>query len=97
MCTMSMVYDHYNDKFPTWPTLQPSTLPNGPSLFDLVEMRKLVDEFKQAVAAAQKLDALMKQKDCFDKEKAALDVRVAELEKQLAKLRKIVSPGKRKP
>lgn len=87
MCVMSMVYDHYNSKFPAWPDLNPpATVPaSTPSLWDMVEMRRLVDEFKQAVAAAQKLDALIKQKDCFDKEKAALDARVAVLEKQLAK------------
>jgi len=76
-----MVMDHYSTTFPqqqpTWTvTYEPS---------ETERLRKLIDEFKEAVEAAKKLDVLTNQPDCVDPEKAKLEERVAELERQLAK------------
>jgi hypothetical protein len=94
MCVISNVMDHYNPLFPA-----PTPLPvDGPGVhdfdwtkffqppIDLVELRKLVDEFKEAVAAAKKLDIILKQPDCIDPEKAKLEERVAALEARLAEI-----------
>lgn len=88
MCIMSMVHDHYRDRFPMWPdAIPPHTDPPAgvpftlPPAVDLAELRRLVDEFKAAVEAAGKLDALLKQPDCLDPEKAKTAERVARLER----------------
>ncbi len=92
MCTVSMVYDHYRDQFPNWPqppTSVPGTGGDGSWLKDLMSkptvdlalLRTLINEFKEAVEAAKKLDALMRQPDCTDPEKAKLQERVNKLEK----------------
>lgn len=88
MCIVSNVHDHYNPLFPPmvppvdqvvtpidWSKVFPQPAP------DLSEMRKLIDEFKEAVAAAQKLDTLLKQPDCVDPDKAKLQERVERLER----------------
>src|SRR5579863_882455 len=87
MCVVSNVHDHFNPLFPpivptAAPSFDPTTLqwPIVPAP-DLTEMRKLIYDFKEAVAAAQKLDMLMKQPDCVDPDKAKLQERVARLEK----------------
>lgn len=81
MCVVSNVYDHYR------PQIQPWTLPDTtikyPQPSELDELRKLIREFRQAVAAAKTVDALTGQPDCADPEKAALEERVAKLEKAL--------------
>ncbi len=95
MCTMSMVYDHFSERFPKdWPgigggsglgPIQPVDTPKFtwplPPSVDLAELRKLIDEFKQAIEAARTLDLLMQQKDCVDPTKAALQERVDRMEK----------------
>lgn len=63
----------------------PTTLPAD--LFGtasaIQELRALIAEFKEAVAAARKVDLLTKQPDCEDPEKAKLEERVARIEKAL--------------
>lgn len=89
MCTLSMVHDHYNDQFkPYGPITTTGTgyvyiPPDRP--IDMEKLEKLVNEFKEAVAAATKLDALLKQPDCVDPVKADLQERVAVLERLLLK------------
>ena len=100
MCVVSMVIDHYDDRFKRWfepfPTIQPDTIPIQPikrepvslplKLEGLDELRQLIAEFKEAIAAAKKVDALTKQPDCEDPEKAKLIERVAALEARVAKI-----------
>ncbi len=90
MCTVSMVYDHYRDQFPVYPpTIAPDAGGTGGWIKDLISkptvdlalLRTLINEFKEAVEAAKKLDALMRQPDCTDPEKAKLQERVNKLEK----------------
>jgi hypothetical protein len=120
MCMVSMVYDHYEKRFPWgpgWPyspspgTGIPMPAPANPfapqaqpirdasekakelkRLKDLIkpepspeieELRKLIAEFREAVAAAKKVDELTNQPDCFDPKKATLEERVSELERRL--------------
>lgn len=94
MCVYSMVMDHYQPRFPdlyapVYPK-QPATttITLAPSLdaSAMAELRKLIDEFKQAVEAAKKVDALTGQPDCEDPEKAKLEDRVLELERRLDQL-----------
>lgn len=84
MCVISMVMDYYKPMIPdpglVAPTLN-STLTFTSPYVDLEELRKLIDEFKQAVEAAKKVDILTGQPDCVDPEKAKLEERVARLEK----------------
>jgi hypothetical protein len=95
-----MVYDHYNEPFRRWADpLRPSeTTPGiGPwmpqpimqpavSAEDVAELRKLIREFREALAAAKTVDRLTKQPDCEDPKKATLEDRVAALEKRLAEM-----------
>lgn len=102
MCTLSMVYDHYQYKFPNppvYPYVEPSPapyqlfhLPRMQRMVELyqkekgnaiAELRQLVAEFREAVAAAKTLDRLLKQPDCEDLEKKRLEELVAELERRL--------------
>lgn len=83
MCVMSMVYDHYRDQFPGWPSqggIGIGSIPAPQSPIDLTAMAKLITEFNAAVSAARQLDVLMKKPDCEDPEKAKLSERVAALE-----------------
>ena len=108
MCVISMVMDHYTDRFrpfiqptttPGWPAqptgpLQPAIQPTttwtlGPDLGEQIkELKALIAEFREAVAAARKVDALTGQPDCVDPQKAKLEERVAALEKELRGRRK---------
>lgn len=76
-----MVYDHYQNRFP-------GTIIPAPSPPETQELRQLIEEFRQAVAAARLVDRLTKQPDCEDPTKAKLEERVAALESQLDKIRK---------
>ncbi len=97
MCTLSMVYDHFDKQFPDpsdwhrWvqpPAIAPAIAPYQPQSPMVEEMRKLIAEFREAVAAARKVDVLTKQPDCEDPEKARLTERVAQLEAMVAELMK---------
>lgn len=88
MCVISMVMDHYRPMFPDVPIGGP--LPTSqqfdlsrlfPSAVDLDELRRLINDFKQAVDAAKKVDLLTAQPDCIDPEKAKLLERVERLER----------------
>ncbi len=50
---------------------------------ELDRLRKLIDEFREAVAAAKTVDRLTNKPDCEDPKKKALEARVAELERRL--------------
>lgn len=96
MCVVSMVHDFYGDRFRKYGSGQDGTewsefveryIPNQPSVKDeLAEIRKLIAEFREALAAALRVDELTAQPDCVDPEKATLEGRVAELEKRLDSL-----------
>lgn len=92
MCIVSMVHDHYDPLIPLPEDIFPGTvLPHQPPSFDwttllkpgvdLAELRQLIADFRECVAAAQRLDVAMKQPDCVDPEKAKLEERCARLEK----------------
>jgi hypothetical protein len=89
MCVVSNVSDHYWDRFrPFLPEPQPfdwSRWNPQPSV-DLGELARLIQDFKEAMAAAKTVDRLTKQPDCVDPEKAKLLDRVAELERRLAEI-----------
>lgn len=97
MCVVSMVFDRYQDRFP-WgdstqgPQVQPQPTPPSITItsplpqLPMAELKKLIEEFKEAVAAARTVDRLTNQPDCEDPEKAKLEQRVLELEKRLAAL-----------
>ncbi len=92
MCVVSMVMDHYE---PLIPRVVPTTFTPaiGFHTFDPhAELRKLIEDFKEAVAAARKVDALTKQPDCEDPEKAKLEERVTELERIVDGMRAALSP-----
>lgn len=98
MCVYSMVMDDYARRFepfeiPVMPnpnSLSPSPAPLSFVLLpasQIEELKALIAEFKEAVAAAKTVDRLTRQPDCPDPEKAKLEQRVAELEKQLEAVR----------
>ncbi len=85
MCVISMVMDHYLPKIPapsssqwTWIEAQPS------AKAEIEELKKVIADFKKAVDAAKKVDALTNQPDCVDPEKAKLLDRVSDLERRIA-------------
>lgn len=89
MCVISNVMDYYRPMFPEFVPSTPTTQPTftlQPTV-DLAELRKLIEEFKEATKAARTVDRLTGQADCIDPEKGRLEARVAELEAQLAKIR----------
>lgn len=95
MCVMSMVHDHFQDPFKQFDQFIPKpggigsfpyAIPPTPGAADLENMSKLVREFKEAVAAAEKLDVLLKQRDCVDPEKVQLQGRVKFLEALVERL-----------
>ena len=107
MCVVSMVFDDFSKRFPinplepqqpeyTWP-LQTIALSNPvPTLDknDIEKLRKYIEEFRESVELAKKLDVLMKQPDCFDPDKAKLEQRITELEKRLDEMSKLVQNQK---
>lgn len=90
------------DPFSPWRTKpnQPYTIPHvDPDDFkiprveepvitpeEVAELKKLIREFRDALAHAKELDRLMKQKDCEDPDKAKLLDRVTALEKRIEEL-----------
>lgn len=93
MCTVSMVMDHFRERFDrSWPTVHPGWLEPvqkldvPPSMVE--EMRQLLKDFREAVEKAKRVDELTRQPDCVDAEKAQLIERVALLEKMVAHLLK---------
>lgn len=91
-----MIYDHYKPLFPQQPPqqpYQPGVTSPMPSMTEMMELRKLIDEFREAVKLAKQLDVVTRQPDCEDAEKKRLEERVAELEKQLDLVRELVGNG----
>jgi hypothetical protein len=89
MCVVSNVSDYYWERhfkplFPQEPVDWSKWVPK-PTV-DLEELRRLIDEFKEAIKAAKTIDKLTMQPDCVDPEKAKLQARIAELEKKLAQI-----------
>jgi hypothetical protein len=62
------------------PTPMPLPIP------DLVELQRLIDEFRRALEAAKVVDRLTGQLDCVDPDKAQLEDRVNRLERQVEQL-----------
>jgi hypothetical protein len=88
--------DHYQPKFDPYEqrnvTTGTITLTPFGNVTDLTQaevddLRKLIAQFKEATAAAKKVDALTAQPDCEDPEKVKLQDRVKELEAQLEAIR----------
>lgn len=82
MCTVSMVYDHYQPRIPSnrppyWPPAPAAPVPDKTAAN---ELRQLIAEFRKAVEAAKTVDRLTDQPDCEDPEKASLEERVRRLE-----------------
>jgi hypothetical protein len=96
MCVMSMVIDHFEPRIPDynkWFEGLPKFEPAPQTIAsEIEELRKILVEFREAVAAAKKVDELTAQPDCVDPEKEKLVARVDELERRLAALE-----PKRKP
>lgn len=68
----------------SWPPPQPVDASTVEALrAEVANLVKVVADFKSAVEAARKVDALTAQPDCVDPEKAKLEARVAELERRL--------------
>lgn len=84
-----MVIDQYQDRF-DWFKPDPAARPTGalPAVTfwpqaQIDELKALIAEFKEALAAAKLVDKVTGQPDCEDPEKAKLVDRVEELEKRV--------------
>ena len=97
MCVVSMVYDHFKHEFDGLNGLKTETIVSAPAINltpsfvvisqeEITSIRSLIQEFREAVAAAKVVDKLTNQPDCEDPEKKKLEDRVAELESRLAAL-----------
>lgn len=87
MCTVSMIGDHYGEKFrPMWPqqplqpsTIQTITLPPAISREEFDALKRDVEEMKALLKRAKAYDEANGEPDCEMDEKVALLKRVAEL------------------
>lgn len=89
MCVVSMVHDHFRDRFAPWIPSQPYEFVPFTPVIPATDWNKIFEEaakFQEAIRAAQVVDRLTKQPDCIDPEKAKLEQRVAELEEIVRKL-----------
>lgn len=93
MCVVSMISDHYNDKWkerwpiPGYPT-QPPTESTPPSIFinqpaeitraEFEELKKEVQEMKELLKRAKKYDEENNEPDCEMDEKVALLKKIAD-------------------
>lgn len=87
MCVMSLVVDHYKEKLRPYTYPYPASVPqpytdpfvvkqyypisNPPSREEFNKLIKMVDEMKEAMAAAKKVDELTNQPNCESTEKIA--------------------------
>lgn len=82
MCVMSMIGDHYGDKWVTpqqpnfWPVTTP---PHGPTKKDFDELKKEVLEMKELLKKAKIYDEENNQPECEIEEKMEKLRKVAEL------------------
>lgn len=86
--------------YPNVPSPAEQTIPNpamvgtgfginwtaGLSSEEISDLRQMIRDFKEAVAAARTIDRLTNQPDCEDPKKAQLEARVAELERQIGQM-----------
>lgn len=92
MCTVSAIGDNWKDTFPfrypSWPYIQPSTLPTptfsspvviqqGVSQEEFDKLKKDVEELKELLKAAKKYDEATGQKDCEMDEKVEFIKKIA--------------------
>lgn len=87
MCVVSMVLDYYQPLFPE-PIKPLDALPYISPTIDLVKLQQLIDEFRECIEAAKKIDILTKKPDCEDPEKIKLLARITELEQFVSKSKK---------
>lgn len=89
MCVVSNVYDYWGPKIPQPPAVYPTVIHNPPAITpqEVEELKKLIKEFKEAVAIARRLDELMSQSDCVDPDKAKLEDRVKKIEDWIEKIK----------
>lgn len=87
MCVVSMIGDHYNDKWKDWKQVGPVTnIPVNPLVFpayatkeDIESLRKEVLEMKELLKKAIQYDIINNQKDCHNTDKLAFLKKVADL------------------
>ena len=84
MCVVSMIGDHYREKwepqFPQNPVQPYQVFPyNPPSRYEFDELKKEVLEMKELLKRAKKYDEETGQKDCEMEDKVALLKKVAEM------------------
>lgn len=110
MCVMSVVMDQFRPRFPSpeqWPSPQyprqpwmtpiPMKLTPPPDPFEIEQLRKLIEDFREAVKAAEVIDRVTGEPDCVDPEKGKLVERVAELEAKIAKCERDALPESERP
>ncbi len=88
MCVVSMVGDYYADRWkyiPNSPTIYP-TLPASPIEFqvgvsqkEFQDLKREVEEMRELLKAAKRIDEITGQADCEQADKVALLRRVAEM------------------
>lgn len=86
MCVVSMIGDHYNDKWKDWKQVEPSTTAVNPLFFptyatkeDIESLRKEVLEMKELLKKAIQYDIINNQKNCQNTDKLAFLKKVADL------------------
>ncbi len=81
MCTMSMIADHYRDKFERdrvwWPEPEILTIPVSRAEFD--ELRRSVEDMKILLQKAKVYDEENDQPECENADKIAVLKKLAEL------------------
>lgn len=91
MCTVSMIGDHFRDRWTPWPNVYPTIPPpttdppsliinqQGVSKADFDALKKDVEEMKALLLRAKQYDEENGEPDCEMDEKVALLKRVAEM------------------
>ena len=80
MCAVSMIADHYTDKWrkQAWPVQLPQVIQPGPSQAEFDALRREVADLKELLLKAKAHDAATGQPDCEMAEKVALLKTIAE-------------------
>lgn len=86
MCVISMIGDHYNDKWDPFKKINPYTIPTSdlerflaPNRQEFEALKKEVEEMKKLLERALKYDIENNQPECEIEDKVALLKKVAEL------------------
>jgi len=96
MCVVSMVHDSFHPRIRPWVE---RVVPMSPEPFhpqrlapeidlspdELRTIRKILDDYKKANAAARVVDDLTGQPDCIDEEKQAMAREIEELRRRLSR------------